>query len=277
MEEVSTGARPIAAVGTSTAGMVGTGTEGGVDAAGAAGATWAADALQQLDTAQASLASGDWAAFATGMSSLRTTLQSAVEGGASMAGTAGDTFAPSTPMAGATEAPAPYMDTTTAAAEPSYSPTLEPAADAGTLDSTAAVGAAGAAAIGADTGGPGAMPDTMGTPMPGAGQGTARLVVISTGAELSLPEQEEITVGREDPSSGIFPDVDLTPYGGEDGGVSRRHARLMHIGGDYFVEDLQSTNYTKLDGQRLPAHVRERLEDGARLDFGRVAVIFRRS
>jgi len=107
--------------------------------------------------------------------------------------------------------------------------------------------------------------------------GIARLVVISTGAELSLPEQEEITVGREDPSSGIFPDVDLTPYGGEDGGVSRRHARLLHIGDDYFVEDLQSTNYTKLDGQRLPAHVRERLEDGARLDFGRVAVIFRRS
>jgi pSer/pThr/pTyr-binding forkhead associated (FHA) protein len=131
--------------------------------------------------------------------------------------------------------------------------------------------------MGDDTGGAAAMPDTSGAPMAGPGAGMARLVVISTGAELSLPEQEEITVGREDPSSGIFPDVDLTPYGGEDGGVSRRHARLMHIGGDYFVEDLQSTNYTKLDGQRLPAHVRERLEDGARLDFGRVAVIFRRS
>lgn len=128
-----------------------------------------------------------------------------------------------------------------------------------------------------------AIPTPLPTPIPmpvpdttDAGAGMARLVVISTGAELSLPEQEEITVGREDPSSGIFPDVDLTPYGGEDGGVSRRHARMLHIGDDYFVEDLQSTNYTKLDGQRLPAHVRERLEDGARLDFGRVAVIFRR-
>ena len=107
--------------------------------------------------------------------------------------------------------------------------------------------------------------------------GVARLVVISSGAELPLPQQEEITVGREDPSSGIFPDIDLTPYGGEDGGVSRRHARLLHVSGDYFVEDLQSTNYTKVDGQRLPARVREKLEDGARLDFGRVAVIFRRS
>jgi pSer/pThr/pTyr-binding forkhead associated (FHA) protein len=105
----------------------------------------------------------------------------------------------------------------------------------------------------------------------------ARLVIISTGAELPIPDQEEIMVGREDPSSGIFPDVDLTAYGGEEGGVSRRHARLLHINGEYFVEDLQSTNFTKLDGQRLPAHVRERLEDGARIDFGRVATIFRRS
>jgi len=160
------------------------------------------------------------------------------------------------------------MDTASPTAEPIPASTLEPAADAGTFDAGAdAAIDAGAAAL----------PETLSGPMPGAGQGAARLVVISTGAELSLPEQEEITVGREDPSSGIFPDVDLTPYGGEDGGVSRRHARLMHIGGDYFVEDLQSTNYTKLDGQRLPAHVRERLEDGARLDFGRVAVIFRRN
>ena len=115
-------------------------------------------------------------------------------------------------------------------------------------------------------------------PMPSsasAGNG-ARLILISSGAEMALPDQEEITVGREDPSSGIFPDVDLTPHGGEDGGVSRRQARLLHVGDDYFVEDLQSTNFTKLDGQRLPAHVRERLDDGARLDFGRVAMIFRR-
>ncbi len=113
-------------------------------------------------------------------------------------------------------------------------------------------------------------------PQPAPAPSGARLILISTGAEMALPDQEEITVGREDPSSGIFPDVDLTPYGGEDGGVSRRHSRLLHIGDDYFVEDLQSTNFTKLDGQRLPAHVRERLEDGARLDFGRVAMIFRR-
>lgn len=190
-------------------------------------------------------------------------------------------------------------------------PAVEPQAEAGTLDAeahtalatdygTPSSGAAGGTGVGQDS----AMAATDATTDSTAGAGVgmmspaasqaavggvaastngasdstmARLVIISTGAELPLPDQEEIMVGREDPSSGIFPDVDLTPYGGEEGGVSRRHARLLHISGDYFVEDLQSTNFTKLDGQRLPAHVRERLEDGARIDFGRVATIFRRS
>ncbi|MDQ3707207.1 MAG: FHA domain-containing protein [Chloroflexota bacterium] len=145
-------------------------------------------------------------------------------------------------------------------------------AGAGMMSQEASPAAAGGASMGGATAG-GAAVSPNGT----VENMMARLVIISTGAELPLPDQEEIMVGREDPSSGIFPDVDLTAYGGEEGGVSRRHARLLHINGDYFVEDLQSTNFTKLDGQRLPAHVRERLEDGARIDFGRVATIFRRS
>lgn len=152
-------------------------------------------------------------------------------------------------------------------------------ADTGMADAAAGSGVAamsgsgGAAASSASSAGSGMGMSSNGT----VENMLARLVIISTGAELPLPDQEEITVGREDPSSGIFPDVDLTPYGGEEGGVSRRHARMLFVNGEYFVEDLQSTNFTKLDGQRLPAHVRERLEDGARIDFGRVATIFRRS
>lgn len=164
---------------------------------------------------------------------------------------------------------------------PMPTPSVEPAAEAGTLgasvdsDMDMGMGAAPTSTPSASTD----TADTQEAPSPilGAEPVMARLVLIATGAEMPLPNQEEITVGREDPSSGIFPDVDLTPYGGEDGGVSRRHAKLLRIGDDFFVEDLQSTNYTKLDGQRLTAHTRERLEDGARVDFGRVATIFRRS
>ena len=72
----------------------------------------------------------------------------------------------------------------------------------------------------------------------------------------------------------VFPDVDLTPYGGEEGGVSRRHARIFRQNGQYFVEDLHSTNYTKLDGDRLQPRTPEPLHNGARLDFGKVAMVF---
>jgi hypothetical protein len=254
-------------------------------AAATVGTAWATVALKHLDSAQQALSSGDWGTFGQAMNTLRSALESAASGSAAPA--AEPAPSPAVPAAaaamGAAAAAGPEEGASSAwggdttdngASEPGYQPYAD----------SAAVGAAAAAAAdpyampAEQAAQPALGPAPVPTGMADMGtEGIARLVVISTGAELSLPEQEEITVGREDPSSGIFPDVDLTPYGGEDGGVSRRHARLLHIGDDYFVEDLQSTNYTKLDGQRLPAHVRERLEDGARLDFGRVAVIFRRS
>ncbi len=257
----------------------------------ASGGAWAAEALDHLKSAQQAITSGDWGGFGQSMSTLRSILESAVAGAsASAASQAPSMSAPApTPMGAGASSSADSGATMSAwggnaatdngSSAPSYSSydssAGQPYASSGSggIDAAPAYSTPMAEPQEAQS----SMPTPASTGMAGMEEGMARLVVISTGAELSLPEQEEITVGREDPSSGIFPDVDLTPYGGEDGGVSRRHARLLHIGDDYFVEDLQSTNYTKLDGQRLPAHVRERLEDGARLDFGRVAVIFRRN
>ncbi|HUP27828.1 MAG TPA: FHA domain-containing protein [Chloroflexia bacterium] len=247
-----------------------------------AGSAWAGMALEHLDQAQQSMARGDYAGYGQSLSSLRSLLESVAQTAASTlevssrgtevgAGSSSSTTANSS-------APADFMDAPAASTAVSSSsspttagsvPVVEPAAEAGTLSSMPT--AEQTSGTEAETG------SQDGTSGEGAASTIARLVVISTGAELPIPDQEEITVGREDPSSGIFPDVDLTPYGGEEGGVSRRHARMLHIGDDYFVEDLQSTNFTKLDGQRLPAHAREKVEDGARIDFGRVAVIFRRS
>ncbi len=205
--------------------------------AGGVGGEWAVSALDQLDMAQQAAGRGDWAVFGQALDQLRRTLEAA----------ASTPRLQPVPSAGAGQQAATARE---------YMHVVEPGAEA--AEPQAGV----APAI---------------EPVPSAVQAPARLVIISTGAELPLPDQEEITIGREDPGSGIFPDIDLTPYGGEEGGVSRRHARILRMGDEYYIEDLQSTNYTKLDGQRLPAHVRERLEDGSRLDFGRVPVIFRRS
>ncbi len=245
-------------------------------ATGSDSGAWAASALGQLHEAQNAIVQGDWGHFGQAMQSLRQMLESAAQGAVissqppspqyaqpsepsslQVYSTAGAPVASSTQMGGGN---ASISETNAEAAPYTGSGgvgTVEPSAEAGNLGTQGVPVGQGA--------------------QESQGSGVARLVVISTGAELPLPDQEEITVGREDPSSGIFPDVDLTPYGGEEGGVSRRHARLLHVGDDYFAEDLQSTNYTKIDGQRLPAHVREKLEDGARLDFGRIALIFRRS
>ena len=237
---------------------------------------WASTALTHLDEAQQAMAKGDYVGYGQSLGNLRSLLESVAAG--TMSGGASDGMATEagsgTDDSGMAPTPMGQAQSTSGNAASSADslgsfPMVEPAAEAGTLT----------AEPGPETAQGDMTPTVTTAAEPGGGElsAVARLVVISTGAELPLPDQEEISVGREDPSSGIFPDVDLTPYGGEEGGVSRRHARLLHIGDDYFVEDLQATNFTKLDGQRLPAHAREKIEDGARLDFGRVAVIFRRS
>ena len=109
-------------------------------------------------------------------------------------------------------------------------------------------------------------------PTPPAGP---RLVVVDGGQVLLLPtDKTEMTVGREDPVSNIYPEIDLTPYGGEQGGVSRQHARLIKSGGQWMLSDLNSTNYTRLDGVRLEPNKPQPLHDGAKVQFGRVVLTF---
>ena len=79
-----------------------------------------------------------------------------------------------------------------------------------------------------------------------------RLVVQGTNATLPFPlGKTEIFVGREDPLSGVFPEIDLTDHGGDEAGVSRKHARIFVQGTQVLIEDLNSTNYTYVNQQRL--------------------------
>jgi len=112
-------------------------------------------------------------------------------------------------------------------------------------------------------------------PAPAPSPSGPRLVVSSSGAEIPIPEGDEILIGREDPVSGVYPGIDLTPHGGEEGGVSRRHARFIVEGGVYQVEDLDSTNFTFVNKQKLAAKTRHTLNDGDELRCGRVALVFK--
>jgi len=74
-----------------------------------------------------------------------------------------------------------------------------------------------------------------------------RLVVMSTGIPLPLPQKEMVLIGRVDPHVAPPPDVDLEPHGGGLAGVSRQHARLLRHAGGWLLEDLHSTNGTFLN------------------------------
>lgn len=104
---------------------------------------------------------------------------------------------------------------------------------------------------------------------------TARLIVEADNQEFDLSGKDTIVIGREDAVSNIFPDVDLTPHGGEDGGVSRLHARIFVENGQYMLEDENSTNFTFLNRQKLAGKSPAVLHDDDEIKLGRVLLRFK--
>ncbi|HMO56925.1 MAG TPA: zinc ribbon domain-containing protein [Roseiflexaceae bacterium] len=99
---------------------------------------------------------------------------------------------------------------------------------------------------------------------------TGRLAVIATGTVLALPAGMQAIIGRGDPVSNYFPDIDLTPHGALDNGVGRRHCRIFIQGGQVMIEDLDSTNGTTVGGQRLTARRPHPLRPGDRVVLGQL-------
>ncbi len=105
-----------------------------------------------------------------------------------------------------------------------------------------------------------------------------RLVIEASGREIPLMlDRRELTIGREDPISGIHPEIDLTTHGGETGGVSRQHARIIHDGASWTIVDLNSTNYTRVNGEQLKANTPVPIADGARIQFGKLVTMLKLS
>jgi hypothetical protein len=103
----------------------------------------------------------------------------------------------------------------------------------------------------------------------------ARLIVEADNQEFDLSGKDIVVIGREDAVSNIFPDVDLTPHGGEEGGVSRMHARIFVENGLYMLEDENSTNFTFLNRQKLTAKTPMALHDNDEIKLGRVLLRFK--
>src|SRR5438270_595788 len=109
-----------------------------------------------------------------------------------------------------------------------------------------------------------------------AARATARLVVAGT-TELDatfLLNKETNLVGRTDPQSNIFPDIDLSRFDPETK-ISRRHARIWREGDTFLLEDLGSVNGTVVnEAVRLGPRQPRPLANGDRLRLGETTLHF---
>ena len=105
---------------------------------------------------------------------------------------------------------------------------------------------------------------------------TAKLIVAGTtelDASFNLQKDSNL-VGRTDPLSNIFPEVDLSRFDPQTK-VSRRHARIWREGEAYLVEDLGSVNGTVInDIIRLEPRQPRPLDSGDRIKLGETTLHF---
>jgi hypothetical protein len=91
-------------------------------------------------------------------------------------------------------------------------------------------------------------------------------------APIRVSIQDQLVIGRaaSDVSDDI--DIDLTLYGAQRQGVSRRHVMIIKEGNLLKVADLGSTNGTYLNGVRLQPHQPRLLRTGDRLSLGELVL-----
>src|SRR5947209_6377706 len=105
---------------------------------------------------------------------------------------------------------------------------------------------------------------------------TAKLVVAGT-TELDasfILQKDSNLLGRTDPHSNVFPEIDLSRFDRETK-VSRRHARIWCEGDTFLVEDLGSVNGTVInDSVRLAPRQPRVLDSGDRIRLGETTLHF---
>ena len=83
---------------------------------------------------------------------------------------------------------------------------------------------------------------------------------------LATLDQPVLTIGKKEGG------VDLVL---KDDTVSRLHARITKDDGGVYLEDLNSTNGTCRNGQRMQPYEKKRLDEGDEIKCGKVLFVFR--
>lgn len=96
------------------------------------------------------------------------------------------------------------------------------------------------------------------------------LVVLETGQVFTLPVEDEYIVGRTSDEQPIFPEIDLTPFNGYQGGVSRLHATIKAKDKTVTITDLGSTNGTRINNVKIEPNNPKPIKHGDIITFGNV-------
>ena len=88
---------------------------------------------------------------------------------------------------------------------------------------------------------------------------------------VDLAGKSEYTIGRSTDDQPVVPDVDLTPHGAYDFGVSRLHATIT-IGDMITLTDMGSINGTHLNGREIQPHSPHPLVHGDVLTLGKMKI-----
>ena len=99
-------------------------------------------------------------------------------------------------------------------------------------------------------------------------------ILLGNGQSIELGGKSSYLIGREDQVSGIYPDVDTTRSDGDAAGVSRRHAEIVQQSDQWFVQDLNSTNGTYINNQRVAPSSRQPLHSGDQIRLGKWTATF---
>ena len=116
------------------------------------------------------------------------------------------------------------------------------------------------------------VPETEPTVQLGVKSVAIRLKIGPRKRVVELPLDKIIQIGRLDPASGVFPDVDVTADIAPEKNVSRRHAVLYKQEDKVVIEDAGSINGTFVNGKRLEPFEPESLSDGDTLQLGRLLI-----
>lgn len=103
-----------------------------------------------------------------------------------------------------------------------------------------------------------------------SGESVVMIQVRDNNDEITIKPAARTVLGRSDAGASDKPDIDLTPFGALEKGVSRTHAAIERSEDTLTLIDIGSSNGTFLNGQKLIPDQPRVLRDGDEIRLGKL-------